>query len=71
VIVAPNQSATKLRSNLENAILEKHIPPSHLRSVMLCVHRSRTEITLWEIAVRGKVPETIGQLIEWCESLLP
>ncbi len=69
-IVAPNKSATKLRHNLENASPEKHIAPSHLRSIQRRVHRCREELTIRETSVSGKVPETIGQVIEWCESLL-
>ncbi len=33
VIVAPNQSATTLPSNLQDASPEKHIPLTHLRSI--------------------------------------
>jgi hypothetical protein len=70
VIIAPNQSATKLRRNLQNASPEKHMPPDLLRPMQRRVRKTRKELTAREFSVIGVVPETMGQLTEWCESML-
>ena len=69
VIIAPNQSALKLRRNLLNASPEKHIDPELLRNMQRRVRKARTELTLRELSVSGKVPESLGELTEWCESM--
>ncbi len=69
VIVAPNLSATKLRRNLQNASPEKHVQPNLLRSIQLCVRKTRKELTVRELYVCGMVPKSVGQLTEWCESM--
>jgi hypothetical protein len=80
-IIAPNQSATKLRCISENASLDKHTPLSHgAQSSPICPSeclqnqkRSHNEGNCcrgakWKGVQSGK---SMGQLTEWCKALSP
>jgi hypothetical protein len=68
IIIAPNQSAAKLHRNLlQSASPEKHMPSTQLRSIQRRVRKTRELLTIQQMSVAGKVPESIGQLAEWCE----
>ncbi len=46
----------------------RFLKPNLLRSVQRCVRKTRKELTVRELSVCGMVPESVGQLTEWCES---
>ena len=70
-MVAQKQSATSLRCNLMHVQgspeQHKHISPSKLRSIQRCVHTARKNLTQQKLAA-ASVPESIGELIAWCET---
>ena len=71
VIVAPKQSAAVLRRNMMHIQgspeQHKHIDPAKLRCVQRCVHTARQNLTKQKLAA-ATVPESLGELIEWCET---
>ena len=71
VMVAPKQSATVLRRNLMHAKgspeQHKHMHPSQLRCIQRRVQTSRKNLTQQNLAA-ASVPESIGELIGWCET---
>ena len=68
VVIAPNQSATKLRRNLFQAKCSPesytHMPPSILRSIQLRVKTARDQLTVQQLDTTV-VPESLGDLSEW------
>jgi hypothetical protein len=57
-------------ATISNASPEKHMQPALLRSMQRRVRKTRKELIIRELSVSGMVPESIGQLTEWCESML-
>ena len=45
----------------------KHIDPTQLRCVQRCVRTARQHLTLQKLAA-STVPESLGELIGWCET---
>ena len=70
VIIAPNQSGTKLRRNLcqtkGSPESYKHMKPSMLRSIQRRVKTARDQLTMQQMEASA-VPESLGDLIEWCK----
>ena len=70
VIIAPNQSGTKLRRNLcqnkGSPEQFKHMKPSMLRSIQRRVKTTRDYLTMQQMEA-SSVPESLGDLIEWCK----
>ena len=70
-MVAPKQSAAVLRRNLMRAKgspeQHKHMDPSQLRCIQRRVQTSRKILTQQKLAA-ASVPESIGELIGWCET---
>ena len=69
-MVAPKQSAAVLRRNLMHAKgspdKHKHIHPSQLRCIQRRVQSSRKILTQQKLA-SATVPESLGELVQWCE----
>ena len=69
VVIAPNQSGTKLRRNLcqakDSPESYKHMPPSMIRSIRRRVKTTRDQLTMQQLDSTA-VPESLGDLIEWC-----
>ena len=70
-MVAQKQSATVLRRNLMHAKgspdQHKRIPSSQLRCIQRSVQTSRKILTQQKLAA-ATVPESLGELIGWCET---
>ena len=70
VIIAPNQSGTKLRRNLcqtkGSPESYKHMKPSMLRCIQRRVKTARDQLTMQQMDTSA-VPESLGDLIEWCK----
>ena len=71
VVIALNQSATKLRRNLcqtqGSPESYKHIAPSMIRSIRRRVKTARDQLTMQQLDTTA-VPESLGELIEWCKA---
>ena len=70
-MVAPKQSAAVLHRNLMQAQGSpeqyKHIDPTQLRCIQRCVRTARQNLTMQKLAA-STVPESLGELIGWCET---
>ena len=70
VVIAPNQSATKLRRNLcqtqGSPESYKHMAPSMIRSIRRRVKPARDQLTMQQLDTTV-VPDSLGELIEWCK----
>ena len=70
VIIAPNQSGTKLRRYLcqtrGSPESYKHMKPSMLRCIQRRVKTARDQLTMQQMDTSA-VPESLGDLTEWCK----